>query len=173
MEGQAADILHALAGPDEPSITWWQMTVRAVVVFVFGIALVRLAGRRAFGRNAALDIITSVVLGSMLSRAITGNAPLFGTLVAAAVLVLLHYLLATIALRSETLGRLVKGGETQLIRDGGVDRAALHRSRLTDHDLVEALRLNGAAGPGEVEAAFLERSGQISVVKRNRGSRNG
>jgi len=52
------------------------------VIFAFGLALVRLAGRRVFVRWAALDIVVAVVVGSNLSRALTGTAPLGGTLAA-------------------------------------------------------------------------------------------
>jgi hypothetical protein len=38
------------------------------------------AGRRVFGRWAALDIVVAIVVGSNLSRALTGAAQLGGTL---------------------------------------------------------------------------------------------
>ncbi|MBN9076695.1 MAG: hypothetical protein J0H84_10770 [Rhizobiales bacterium] len=42
---------HALIGEDERHILWWQMSIRAVLVFVFGLILIRLFGRRVFGRQ--------------------------------------------------------------------------------------------------------------------------
>lgn len=57
-------------------ITWWQETARALLVFSYGLALVRIAGRRIFGKWSALDIIVSVIVGSNLSRALTGSAAL-------------------------------------------------------------------------------------------------
>ena len=44
---------YDLVGRD---ITWWQMTLRGVLVFFYGLALVRLAGARIFGKLAAFDI---------------------------------------------------------------------------------------------------------------------
>ena len=38
-------------------VTWWQECVRAVMVFAYGLAIVRIAGRRVFGKWSALDII--------------------------------------------------------------------------------------------------------------------
>ncbi|MGH8291183.1 MAG: hypothetical protein ACREV7_19635 [Steroidobacteraceae bacterium] len=40
----------------------------------------RLAGRRTFARWSALDMIVSIIMGSSLSRALTGAAPLGGTI---------------------------------------------------------------------------------------------
>ena len=65
-----------------PHITWTQECARAVVIFVYGFAIVRFVGRRVFGKWAALDIIVSVIVGSNLSRALTGSAELWGTLAA-------------------------------------------------------------------------------------------
>jgi uncharacterized membrane protein YcaP (DUF421 family) len=38
------------------------------------LAIVRFVGRRVFGEWAALDIIVSIVVGSNLSRALTGSS---------------------------------------------------------------------------------------------------
>jgi len=48
-----------------------QECVRTVLVFAYGLLLVRLAGRRIFGKWSALDIIVSIMVGSNLSRALT------------------------------------------------------------------------------------------------------
>ncbi len=68
----------AIFGRDD-AVDTAQLVARACLIFVYGLVLVRLAGRRVFGRWSALDIIVSIVVGSNLSRALTGNAPLLGT----------------------------------------------------------------------------------------------
>lgn len=57
-------------------VEWWQELPRAVVIFVYGLLLLRISGRRTFARWSALDIILSVITGSCLGRALTGGAPL-------------------------------------------------------------------------------------------------
>lgn len=54
-------------------VSWLQECARAAVIFAYGLVLVRVAGRRVFGKWAALDIIVSVIVGSNLSRALTGK----------------------------------------------------------------------------------------------------
>src|SRR5688500_11455069 len=68
--------LHDLIGPDSAAITWWQMSVRAVIVFAFGILLVRLSGKRTFGKLSAFDIVLAIVVGSNLSRALHRQRPI-------------------------------------------------------------------------------------------------
>ena len=43
-------------------ILWWEMSIRAVLIFIFGLVLIRLFGRRAFGKQNPLDIVVAIIL---------------------------------------------------------------------------------------------------------------
>ena len=158
--------LHLAIGREGQDITWWQMSLRAAVIFLCGLVLVRLAGRRVFGKWGALDILLAVIIGSNLSRAITGSAPFLPTLCATLVLVLLHSVQVYAAVWAPRVGELVKGRPTLLVRDGLVDHGALRRHGIGSGDLDQALRCGGVSRVEEVAAAHLERNGTISVLKR-------
>jgi uncharacterized membrane protein YcaP (DUF421 family) len=146
-----------------------QECARAVLLFFYGLALLRLSGRRTFGQWSALDIVVSIMVGSALARTMTGSAPLPGTMAAAAVLVLLHVALSAIVARNETLSRLVEGGTITLARNGTLDEAARKSHLISRSDLAEALRqqgVDGFLGMDNVKAIELEPSGKISVIKR-------
>lgn len=142
-----------------------QECARAVVVFVYGLVLVRLAGRRAFGKWAALDIVVSIVVGSNLSRALTGGAPFAGTLAATFVLMLLHWLLAHAAARSRLVSKVVEGEPIELARDGAHDVQARNRQAVSLADVQEALRQQGLEQLEDARRVVLEPSGKINVVK--------
>lgn len=147
-----------------------QMAFRALVVFVFGVFIARLADRRVLGHNAGFDIMLLVVLGSVLSRGINGQAAFFPSLGASLVLIMLHHVVASLTFHSHWFSNLVKGGPRLLVRDGKIDREALRRSKFTEDDLNENLRLNGGVqGAADVAEARLERNGSVSVVKAKRG----
>ncbi len=62
---------------------------------------------------------------------------------------------------------LIKGAEVRLVEDGKIREDDLKKSALTEEDLMECLRLNGGTTNLEdVKAAYLERSGDVSVVSR-------
>lgn len=146
-----------------------QMAARAFVVFVFAIILARLADRRFMGRSACYDFMLAVILGSVLSRGINGQASFFPTLGASALLVLFHRLVGMIAFRSHRFSEWVKGTERVLVREGKVDHREMSRGDITIDDLWENLRVNGGiADLADVREARLERNGQISVVKKER-----
>lgn len=163
-----ARALHDLIGSDDAAaITWWQMTLRAVVIFAFGVFLVRLAGKRAFGKASAFDIVFAIVIGSNLSRTLTANAPFFPTLAASAALVLLHRALAWAAYNTSWLGFVIKGEPRCLVSSGEPQTKELRASQITDEDLHEALRLNASQEDlAGIDAAYLERNGEISFVRR-------
>ena len=102
-----SDSIPNLIGAEPASITWWQMTIRAAVGFLFGLLLVRIFGQRAFGRQTVLDVILAIVVGSNLSRTMTASAPLWPTLAATTVAALLSG--AYVPAPDETVVALVCG----------------------------------------------------------------
>lgn len=147
------------------ALSWWQECDRAVLVIVYGLVAVRLAGRRILGHWSALDMIVSIVIGSNLSRALTGGAPLLGTLAATTVILVLHTIVAHFAARSGWVSWLVEGRATELGRDGKLDRARMVKSSISDCDLQEALRKRQVERVEDTKRIVLEPSGEIAVLK--------
>jgi uncharacterized membrane protein YcaP (DUF421 family) len=142
------------------------MAWRGLVVFCYAVLLTRLGARRLLAHSAGFDIMVAVVLGSVLSRAINGQAAFFPTLGVSALLVLLHHVLATLTFHSHWLSQLIKGRPHVLVRDGKMDRVQMARSKITNDDLDENLRLHGnVRNAADVAEARLERNGAVSVVK--------
>jgi uncharacterized membrane protein YcaP (DUF421 family) len=74
--------------------------------------------------------------------------------------------MAHLARRSHWFGNLIKGHRDLVIKDGMAVEPIMRQNNLSEHDLLEDLRLNGNIDdPKMVRAAFLERNGQITVVK--------
>lgn len=161
------ETFHFLIGQDTPHIAWWQMSIRAAIIFVYAILLYRLAPRRSFSNLSAQDIVLTVILGSSLSRALTGNAPLIPTLVATGLVVALYVGVTAIAPHSQIVSRLVKGRPITLVREGKVDWPAFRSAQFGENDITELMRLNGLRELSEVEEAHLERNGQVSVISKN------
>jgi uncharacterized membrane protein YcaP (DUF421 family) len=160
-------LLRALFGPDghPDALNVGQMAARAVVVYGAGLLMLRLGGSRILGRYAAVDVLTGIVLGSVLSRAVNGSAPMATTLVASAVVVALHRLAAVLACRSETLSAVLKGRPHLLAERGLVRADALKRHSVDAEDLRESLRISGhAPDDPRIEEVRLERNGRISVI---------
>ncbi len=146
-------------------LTLMQVCLRAIVVFIGSLIIVRLADKRFLAKMSAFDVILGFVLASMLARAINGSAALFPTLGAGLLLALLHRFLAILAFRSERFGNLLKGEADVLVENGHIDMSKLRAHKISQKDLLEELRLNGKTEQvQQVARAVMERSGKISVV---------
>lgn len=164
------EMLTAIFGIQD-HVSLLQECARAILIFLYGLILLRLSGRRTFGHWSALDIVISIIVGSALGRAMTGSAPLPGTMAAAAVMVGLHVLIASAVASSRRLSRIVEGKPVILIEQGRIDHKARKNAMISECDLAEALRqegIDGENGLEEVQKMTLEPSGKISVIKFSR-----
>ncbi len=158
-----------LIGLGAEELTVWQMALRALIIYVSAISLVRLGEKRFMGKNTAFDVILGIILGSVLSRAITGNAGFFQTLGAGALLVGLHWLFSVAAFYSDRFGTMIKGSERRLVEDGEIHWDNMRKSHISKDDLLGALHINGkVTDVSEVRLACFERNGDISVIRRER-----
>jgi uncharacterized membrane protein YcaP (DUF421 family) len=151
---------------DPKSLTFLQTSLRGLVTFVVALVMLRLSDKRFLSKKTAFDALLGFVLASMLARAVNGSAAFFPTLGCGFVLIGLHRLLAYFARVSHRFGLLVKGESQAVVKDGAVIDQTMRQNDLTERDLIEDLRLNGNVdSPSKIKAAFIERNGQISVVK--------
>jgi uncharacterized membrane protein YcaP (DUF421 family) len=117
------------------------------------------------------DNVIVILLGAILSRAVVGASPFIPTICASLVIVLLHRLFAIIAMYSHGFGKLIKGEERVLYENGKLNDPHMRSGLISKRDLIEGLHLNGNIDTlDDAKSVFLERNGEISVVKkRNEG----
>jgi uncharacterized membrane protein YcaP (DUF421 family) len=152
-------------GRDSGDIGATAMALRTVVVYAFTLVILRLGSKRFLSQATAFDVLVAIMLGSIMSRAITGSGAFVPTMLGGAALVGLHALLAALAFRSDWFGPVVKGEPVLLVEDGEIQEDGMRRASLSLRDLNEALRHQGKLpDPSKVKLAYLERNGSISVV---------
>jgi uncharacterized membrane protein YcaP (DUF421 family) len=163
--------LLVLLGPDGKAteLTVFNISLRCFVIFLVGLALVRIGDRRSLSEKTAFDGIFIVLLGSMLSRTINGTAPFFTTIAAAVTLMIIHRIFAYGAFKSHWFGKLIKGQARTLVRNGEIDWENMKRNLVSKHDLDEDLHLDAKVEDiSAIKIARLERSGDISFIKKEK-----
>lgn len=154
----------------EMQLPWWELIVRATLVYFAVLVMVRLSGKRTIGEFSPFDVIVLLLLSEAAQGSLTGEEhSLQGGLIAIATLVLLNYLMAFMATRSHRFESVIEGDPVTLIRDGVRRVDALRRNNIPDGDLAEAMRAKGIRHESEVEWAVLEPDGQITFFKREGG----
>ena len=149
------------------AIPWWELVVRAFVVYAFLLVILRLTGKRQVGQLAPFDLVLLLVLSNAVQNSMNGgDNSLIGGLVSAAALVGLNYLVGMATYRSKRTAAIVEGRPQVLIHNGVLFEDVMAGAQLTHHELDAALRQAGCAHAGECHSAILENNGVISVVPR-------
>lgn len=146
-------------------VSWAQECGRSIVIFAFGLLLVRLAGRRAFARWSALDIVVAIIVGSSLSRAQTGNAPFLGTIAGTGLMMLLHWIFARASAVSRRMSVLIEGPAIKLGDSGSLCGSTLLHHNVSEADVMEALRQTQLESASDARLITLEPSGKITVLQ--------
>jgi uncharacterized membrane protein YcaP (DUF421 family) len=166
----ASTFLERVFGGDYPpkdGLLVHQVAARTIVIYFVGLMIVRVGKSRLIARITSVDIILGFILGSLLARGITGSASISGTTVASAAIVACHWLITALACRWHAFGTLLKGRYLRpLIIDGKMQFDNMRRSHLSEHDVMEELRLKGIEEISDVAHAYKERNGEISVIRR-------
>lgn len=145
-------------------LPWWELVLRAVVVYVALFTALRLLGKRQLGQLAIHDLVFLLLVSNAVQPAVTGtDLSLLGGIVVVVTLGALNLGVA----RLEMFGffhRLLLSTPTVVIQDGTYLEDALRREQV-DRELVDAsIREHGLADISEVRLGVLEVDGTISIV---------
>jgi uncharacterized membrane protein YcaP (DUF421 family) len=144
-----------------------ELVVRSIVVFFVALIILRIAGKRTFGKQSPSDNVIMIMLGAVLSRAIVGASPFLPVIAGSFAIVMVHRLLAWLSFGNNFIGNLVKGKVISLYKNGKEDHANMKRTLVTHDDMLEGVRLQIDSNLSEeIEEILIERNGQISVVKK-------
>jgi len=146
---------------------WTHFVIRAVVVYIFLLVLLRFTGKRQVGQLAPFDLVLLLVLSNAVQNSMNGgDNSITGGLILATTLVGLNWLVGWATFRSKRLEELIEGRPIILIHDGKINHDALRGVQMTTHELKAALRGEGCAGEEDVRFAVLENNGHVTVVRR-------
>lgn len=156
---------------------WWginenisplEIAARSAVMFLIALLLMRMAGMRPFGKGEPFDNIITFLIGGILSRGVVGATPFFSTVVSMVVIIVIHKALAKLSIYSKWFGAKVKGEKVLLYRDGMFMEKNMQKTNITEHDILEDLRISVQLNSLEkIEEVYMERSGKISFVKKD------
>lgn len=141
--------------------------VRAVVLYIIVLIVMRLMGKREIGQLQPFELAISIMIADLASIPMTetgipitrGIIPILGLLV-------MHLLISVLNIKSVRAREIVCGKPRILIYRGKIDEKALIKERFTINELEERLRINNVSSIGDVEYAILETSGNITVIQK-------
>jgi uncharacterized membrane protein YcaP (DUF421 family) len=139
--------------------------LRPVIVYVFLVLGLRLAGKRELAQLNPFDLVVLLTLSNTVQNAIIGDDnSVTGGIIGAATLLLLNYLVVRFLFRHEKLDRLVEGDTATLVENGVILEDRLAKELLSIQDLRAAAHKQGFGDLQEVDSATLDPGGTICFV---------
>lgn len=143
-----------------------EMIIRGTTMYWVLYALLRISGRRDMGSLGMADMLVLVLVADAAGNAMSGDSYSMGDgIIVVATIVGWSYLLDRLSYYVPPLRRLLEPQRVCLIRSGRVLASGLKREHITRSELMEQLRLKGVANLAEVERAYLEATGEFSVIR--------
>jgi len=143
-----------------------EMFIRGTTMYWVLYALLRIAGRRDIGSLGVADLLVLVLVADAAGNAMSGDSYSMGDgVIVVATIVGWSYLLDRMVYRVPLLRRVLEPQRVLLVKDGRVLAEGLKREHITRSELMEQLRLKGIGSLGAVKRAYLESTGEFSVVR--------
>jgi uncharacterized membrane protein YcaP (DUF421 family) len=143
------------------------IVIRAAIAFSFVFLLTRIVGRRELSQLEPFDLIMLIMMGDLVQQGVTqSDYSVTGIFLAAGMLALMTVLVSYLSFRFKRLRPLLDGEPLVIVQDGKVIDGNLKRERMTVEEVAQEARLQQIASLEDVEWAVLERTGQISFIKK-------
>lgn len=151
---------------DTPPIFLFEMVFRTIWMYLWALLVSRLMGKRSVGDMTSFDYLIVVAIGSATGDPMMAlDIPLLHGMVVLSVIMMLERTLARLAWRWGKIERAVSSTPTPLVRDGRILHDRLSNERMTTGELLSLLRQAGVRDVGDVERAWLEPTGRLSVFQ--------
>jgi uncharacterized membrane protein YcaP (DUF421 family) len=144
--------------------------VRSLLVFVFLVFALRLAGKRELAQLNVLDLAVLLLVSNSLQNAMIGNDnSLLGGIIGATTLFVANYWFVRLTYRNARVRRLLEGVPRTLLVNGVPDREALRKEAITVTDLTSIAHERGFRSLQDVASIVLETDGHVTVSSRASG----
>lgn len=147
-----------------------EVIIRSVFMFIFALIIMRFLGRRAIHQLTSFDLLLIIALGSAMGDPmIYPNVAILWSVFGITSIMVLYRIQNALANRYAWYEDLTEGSPVKIITDGILNSKELKKHTLIQDDIFLLLRNEGIRSLGEIEAAYLERDGSLSVFKFRTG----
>jgi len=149
----------------------WEPLLRIIIVgslsYISLIFLLRVAGKRSLAQLNAFDLVVTIALGSTFGRLMTAQrVSLAESITAFLTLILSQYIVSWLTVHSARFKNLMTADPCLLYFRGDFISKTMKAQRVTQAQLVAAVRSQGMDSLQNVEAIVMESSGRITVIRQ-------
>lgn len=145
-----------------------QAIFRTIFFYFLIVLAYRIMGKREIGQLGVIDLIVSILMAELIAISIENiEDPIYLTIIPIVILVILEVGLAFVAIKSKSFRNVMSGKPSLIINHGKINYKEMIKQRYTLDDLLLALRQQSIKSIEDVEYAFLEPNGKLSIFKYN------
>lgn len=138
---------------------------KSVAVYIFIIAAIRVFGKKELSQLSVTDLVFILLISNSVQNAMVGNdTSLPGGIIAALGLFVANYIFRYFLRRSKKFGHFVQGEKIVLVHDGVILQKGLSDAKMTEEELMMAIREHGINTIREANLVVLEVDGNVSVL---------
>jgi uncharacterized membrane protein YcaP (DUF421 family) len=148
-----------------------ELIVRGSAMYLFLFVLFRVVVKRRIGTIGMADLLVLVIIADAAQNGMAGEyRSVTDGFVLVTTIVAWNYLIDWLTWRSPAMRRLLEPAPLLLIDRGRILWRHLRIEYVSEDELKAKLRECGVADPAEVEKAYLEADGEVTVIRRARAS---
>ncbi len=142
--------------------------IRTLFFYFFVTVCFRIMGKREVGKLGIIDLIVSILIAELCAISIENiKDSIFLAILPITVLVVIELVFGKISLKSRKFRSFVSGKSSLIINKGKINYKEMIKQRYTLDDLLLSLRQEKIKNIEDVEYAFLENNGRLSIFKYN------
>jgi len=141
--------------------------LRPLVVYVFLIVGLRLAGKRELAQLNPFDLVVLLTLSNTVQNAIIGeDNSVTGGLIGATTLLAANYIVVRFLYNHEDLDRIIEGDADILVENGVIQMERLKKELITRSELEAAAHKQGFTSLDEIDKAIMDPCGTVSFFAK-------
>ncbi len=144
-----------------------EILLRGTVMYLTLLALLRFVLKRQTAGIGITDLLVIVLIADAAQNAMADDySSLPDGALLVAVIIFWAWFVDWLGYRVAWVQRLAKPVKLPLVRDGRLLEDNMRRELLTEEELMSQLRLQGVSDVSEVEVAYMEPDGRVSVITK-------
>ena len=165
------DLIRIFFG-DQPPVYKVEVMFRVLIIYIVALVFLRAGGKRARRQMTPVEMLLVVALGSGVGDAMLySDTPLLYASIIIVSVTVFQFMFARLKIRSNFFEKFVDSRPNMFVKEGEILYDALEAESYTVKELESDLRQAGVRDIGEVQYAYLELNGNVSVFQYPEGER--
>lgn len=144
------------------------IVIRAVIVYLLLLILLRLMGKRQIAQMQPFELVLTLIVADLATIPMGDlSVPLLHGVVPLFTLSLVHFIITYLTKKSNKLNQVISGKPIIVINPDGIDDVAINQLKISIDDIFGAIRSKGFFKLEQIEYAIMETNGTINVLPKS------